>query len=129
MKRRKRKGLQKILSVFLSVALLVGLLSNAAPIHVRAAGENVITTFDGLKSAIEGASGELVLTIGADIEMKGSIAIKSGSTVTLLSAGNHTLKRASGYKGTMFAVSGTLKLGSESGMGSGNSLTLDGGAV
>lgn len=129
MERRKRKGLQKALSVFLSMALLVGLLSNAAPIHARAAGENAITTFDGLKSAVEGASGEVVLTVGADIEITESIAIKSGSTVTLLSAGNHTLKRASGYSGTMFAVYGTLKLGSENGMGSGNSLTLDGGAV
>ncbi|MEZ3427650.1 MAG: hypothetical protein K1W13_09645 [Lachnospiraceae bacterium] len=83
--RQKRKGLQKALSVFLSMALLVGILSNAAPIHVR-------------------ASGEVVLTVGADIEITESIAIKSGSTVTLLSAGNHTLKRASGYSGTMFAV-------------------------
>ncbi len=80
--RQKRKGLQKALSVFLSMALLVGILSNAAPIHVRASGEVVLT----------------------DIEITESIAIKSGSTVTLLSAGNHTLKRASGYSGTMFAV-------------------------
>ncbi len=120
--------MQKALSVFLSMALLVGLLSNAVPVFVRAA-ENVITTFDGLKSAVEGAAGEVVLTIGADIEITGTIEVRSGSTVTLLSAGNHTLKRAAGFRSTMIAVNGTLKLGSENGMGSGNSLTLDGGAV
>lgn len=128
MEGRKRKRLCKVLSVLLSMALLVGLLSNGVPIYVYAAGEK-ITTFDGLKSAVEGASGEVVLTIGADIEMMGNIEVRSGSTVTLLADGNRTLKRASGFTSEMFTVYGTLKLGSESGMGSGNSLTLDGGAV
>lgn len=128
MEGRKRKRLCRVLSVLLSMALLVGLLSNGVPVYVHAAGEK-ITTFDGLKSAVEGASGEVVLTIGADIEMTGSITVSSGSTVTLLADGNYTLKRASGFTSEMFTVYGTLKLGSESGMGSGNSLTLDGGAV
>ena len=128
MEGRKRKRLCKVLSVLLSMALLVGLLSNGVPVYVHAAGEK-ITTFDGLKSAVEGASGEVVLTISADIEMTGSITVSSGSTVTLLADGNYTLKRASGFTSEMFTVYGTLKLGSESGMGSGNSLTLDGGSV
>lgn len=127
MEKRRGKLMQKFISFCLTAALAAGMVSGSAPLKVNAA-EITVSAFTDLKSAIENASGDLTLTVTADIDMTEIISVPSGSSVTLLADGNYTLKRQSGFTGTMFNVSGTLKLGSADGM-TGNSLTLDGGAV
>ena len=124
-KERKGSLFKKAMAVLLSAALFAGMLEGITPLSVFAA-DGVIRDFASLKSAVEGASGSRTFTIGADIQMTGTITVPAGSVVTLKSDGNHTLKRASSY-GDMFCVNGALKIGDEGGQS--GSLTLDGGAV
>lgn len=127
MHKRRGKAIQKFISFCLTAALAAGMLLGKAPLKVNAA-ESTVSSFTDLKNAIDSASGDLTLTVVADIGMTETIFVPEGSTVTLLSDGNHTMKRQAGFWDAMFEVSGTLKLGSADGM-AGNGLTLDGGAV
>lgn len=123
-KERKGSLFKKAMAVLLSAALFAGMLEGITPLSVFAA-DGVIRDFASLKSAVEGASGSRTFTIGADIQMTGTITVPAGSVVTLKSDGGYTLKRTSSY-GNMFNVNGTLKIGEG---GQSGSLTLDGGAV
>ncbi len=127
---------KRLAAAVLSLILVTGSFPGTVEGQVHAAAPDYaavtqssteVSDFTELKSLAENASGELVLTITGDIDMTDTINVPEGSRVTLLSSGNHVLKRTQTY-GEMFDVSGTLILGSSGGMGKGNTLTVDGGA-